>query len=392
MLFYNQALELVLASVPESDAREFAIADALGLTLAREVRADDDMPSFDRSAMDGYAVRSDDTKTPGAKLIQIGEASAGARTPLRAIAAGECAAIYTGAAIPAGADAVVMVERTTNDNGAVSVSVSVKKGENIRFRGEDVKKGELLLKIGDELRPQEIAVCATFGAARVLARPRPRICILSTGDELVAPEIAPAHGQIRDSNGIMLAAQSARAGAQLVSREVVIDEPARIEKAILAVSAACDFLIMSGGVSMGARDHVPGILQKIGFAGGFHKIKMKPGKPIWFGRRGNILAFGLPGNPVSSFVTFELLVRPAIRRWLGREPGPDFRSGIVEGGPVAAGDREQFLPARVAGGKVIFIPWSSSADHVELARANALARVPIGAAPEIGSAIEWLAI
>lgn len=392
MFDYPEALEKVLTSVPAPCAVELGIAGAFELVLAQDVRADADMPAFDRTAMDGYAVRSEDTKTAGAVLLNIGEASAGGEMLNRPVGPGECAAIYTGAAIPAGADAVVMVEKTRAEGERVHIQSIVKKGENIRFRGEDVRQGELLLKSGAILRPQEIAVCASFGAPRVLAYPRPRICILSTGDELVAPHESPPLGCIRDSNGIMLAAQSSRAGAVVVRQTVVRDIPENIESEIRAASDACDILILSGGVSMGARDHVAPILAKLGFSGGFHKSRIKPGKPVWFGRKGSVLAFGLPGNPVSSFVTFELFTRPAICKLLGREPGPPFRRGVVSGGPGAPADREQFVPARVENNKITFLSWTSSADFVELARANALARIPIGVVPLPGVELDWLEI
>lgn len=393
MLDYEKALQQVLTNVAAPAPARFAIGEAFGLVLAQDVAADVDMPAFDRTAMDGFAVRSDDTIRPGAKLKNIGEASAGGEMLTKEIGPGECAAIYTGAAIPAGADAVVMVERTKTEGEFIDISVSVKKGENIRFRGEDVKKGELLLKAGATLRPQEIAVCASFGAGRILAFPRPSICILSTGDELVPPESIPKLNQIRDSNGIMIEGQALRAGAIVKDRRVVKDTQEAIETAIRDAAANCDMLLLSGGVSMGARDYVAPILQKIGFAGGFHKANIKPGKPIWFGKWKNVVAFGLPGNPVSSFVTFELFVRPAICKLRGENVvRKNFNKGIVEGGPAAAADREQFVPAVERDGNITFLPWTSSADLMELARANALARIPVGVSPTRGAAIDWIEI
>jgi molybdenum cofactor synthesis domain-containing protein len=392
VLSFDDALAQVLAALPSPPVREVQVSQASGLVLAQDIVADADMPAFDRTAMDGFALRSADAARPGARLRRVGEIRTGGEISGGALAAGECVAIYTGAPIPAGADAVVMVERTRTVGDVVELAVAVARGENIRFRGEDVKKGELLLSAGCVLRPQELAVCASFGAPRVRVHPRPRAAILSTGDELVSPDEEPGPGQIRDSNGVMLEAQAARAGASLVSREVVRDEPEAIEAAIEGAAARADLLVLTGGVSMGAYDLVAPILGKLGFAGGFHKVRMKPGKPVWFGRRGAVLAFGLPGNPVSSFVTFELMVRPAIRRLLGLEPGPRFETAAVAGGPVKVGDREQFLPARVESGKLVFIPWTSSADFVELARANALARVPVDASPRVGDPIPYLAI
>ncbi|MFN0206738.1 MAG: gephyrin-like molybdotransferase Glp [Planctomycetota bacterium] len=397
MLDYTEALSRVLANINIAPARELNVLAAGGLVLAQDIIADADMPAFDRSAMDGFAVRSEDTKTPDSILTKVGEQSAGGDVTKgtvmnRALAPGECAAIYTGAPIPAGADAVVMVERTREENGKIYISTAVARGDHVRYQGEDVKKGELLITAGRELRPQEIAICATFGYPRVRAVPKPKIIILSTGDELVPIANVPGPGQIRDSNAAMVAAQAARAGGEIVDMRTVRDELDIIKSEIESAAARADVLVLSGGVSMGAYDYVAPALQQLGFAGGFHKVKIKPGKPIWFGERGAVRAFGLPGNPVSSFVTFELFVRPAIAKMLGQEPGPMFKKALVEGGPTKGADREQFVPAIVKNGLLTFIPWTSSADFIELSRANALARVPIGAAPAAGDEIAWLPI
>jgi molybdopterin molybdotransferase len=392
VLTYDEALRSVLDNVHVLPPRDVTLAQAGGLVLACEVVADSDMPPFDRSAMDGFAVRCEDTREPGAILRNIGEQSAGGPPVPRALSRGECAAIYTGAAIPEGADAVVMVERTREENGAVHIGVAVARGENIRFRGEDVRRGELLLRKGTTLRPQEIAVCATFHGATVTAIPRPRLVVISTGDELVPPGAAPGPGEIPDSNGAMVAAQAARAGCEVLDVATVRDDAAAIRAAIESAAGRADILVMSGGVSMGARDFVAPVLQQSGFAGGFHKVKIRPGKPLWFGRRKDVVAFGLPGNPVSSFVTFELFVRPSIRRCMGMEPGPRFEKATVASGHAKPGDREQFLPARVDGDSLAWIPWQSSADFLELCRANALGRVSAGQAAVPGARVEYLPI
>lgn len=392
MLTYAEALATVLKGVSPLAPRAMPAVEAAGLVLAQEVVADEDMPAFDRTAMDGYAVRSADASGRGAQLRCIGEVRTGGPALDRRLESGECAAIYTGAPIPPGADAVVMVERTKVEGDRVTLEVAVRAGENVRFRGEDVKRGERLLASDALLRPQEIAVCTSFGVPTPTVRPRPRVAVLSTGDELVSPDAKPGPGQIRDSNGAMLATQAARAGGEVVSFEVVRDERDAIRAALDAAAARADVLVLSGGVSMGAYDLVPPVLAELGFSGGFHKVRVKPGKPVWFGSRGAVCAFGLPGNPVSSFVVFEILVRPALRRMLGWEPGPCFERATVVDGPVKGGDREQFVPARVEREALSFLPWTSSGDLVELARANALARVPIDVTPRPGETVEFLAI
>lgn len=392
MLDYEQARKLVLEQVPAARPQLCDLGAAAGLVLAQDIVADADMPAFDRTAMDGFALRSDDARTPGARLRVVFELQAGGPMMPRPIEPGECAAIYTGAAIPPGADAVVMVERTVRDGEFVMIQIAVAKGENIRYQGEDVRRGELLIKPGAVLRPQEIAVCASFGAPRVAVYTKPRVCVISTGDELVPLTEQPGPGAIRDSNGIMLAAQAAAAGADVVRLQTSRDDRDALRAAIEGALQAGEILILSGGVSMGARDYVAPMLSELGFRGGFHKVRIQPGKPIWFGRRDDRLVFGLPGNPVSSFVTFELFVKPALELLLGRPPGPHFSTAGIEGGPAKGGDREKFVPARVHDGKLTFIPWSSSADFVELTRGNALARIPIGAAPAPGLTVEYFYI
>lgn len=391
MLSLEEAIARVLDAVPAPPIVEVGVADAADLVLAQPVEADADMPAFDRSAMDGYAVRSEDARAPGAKLRRVGEERPGGERLGRALRAGECAAIYTGAPIPDGADAVVMVEKTRAEGATVELAAAVRHGENVRRRGEDVRQGERLLEAGAVLRPEALAVCAFFGAPRVRVHPRPGVAVLSTGDELVPPEATPGPGLIRDSNGVMLAAQAARAGARVAARSVVRDDREAIRAAIESAAAAAEVLVLTGGVSMGAYDWVAPILGELGFAGGFHKVRVKPGKPVWFGRRGRVLAFGLPGNPVSAFVLFELMVRGAIEKLSGRAPGPRWKSARFGGGPVASGDREQVVPARLgADGSIAALPWTSSADFVELVRGDALLRVPIGAALQPGAGVQYL--
>lgn len=385
---FDEALATVLAQVPDPSVEEVPLAEACGLVLARPLAADADMPPFDRSAMDGYAVRACDLTKAGASLRQVGEVRAGDRGFNGVLGKGECVAVTTGAPIPRGADAVVMVERTRIDRDRVVFEATARSGENVRVRGEDVRKGEPLLSAGAVLRPQEIAACATFGGPRVAVHPRPAVAVVSTGDELVAPGDAVREGQIHDSNGVMLAAQARRAGARVTSVRVVKDDRAAIAAAIEDAAAEAGVIILTGGVSMGSHDFVAPLLAERGFSGGFHRVRVKPGKPVWFGRRGGVLAFGLPGNPVSAYVLFELLVRPALDKSRGLPPGPFFEPGISAGGPVKPADREQFVPAWVDGaGRVTFLEWTSSADFVELCRANALARVPIGAAVAPGDTL-----
>jgi len=393
VLTLDEAIAHVLREVPEPSPVEMPLGDASGHVLAQDVLADADMPAFDRSAMDGYAVRSADAASAGAKLRRVGESRPGGAPLTRSIEAGECAAIYTGGAVPPGADAVVMVERTREGGGVVELAVAVRAGENVRRQGEDARRGETLLERGQTMRPQEVAVCAFVGAHRVRVYAPPAVAVLASGDELVTHDATPGAGQIRDSNAPMLVAQVARAGARGEYLGRIADDRAATSAVIEAAAARAGVVLITGGVSMGKYDYVAPVLEEIGFAGGFHRVKVKPGKPVWFGRRGAVLAFGLPGNPVSAFVLFEVLVRPALHRLAGRAPGPRFEDRVLAGGPASPNDREQLVPARVGDdGRVTLLEWSSSADLVELARAGVLARIAPGRAVRPGDTLPVLPI
>jgi molybdopterin molybdotransferase len=293
----------------------------------------------------------------------------------------------TGAPIPDGADAVVQVERTRllDDRTVYLEQVDPAPGQNLLPLGASLRVGDVVLCEGSELRPIEIGVLAEIGHGEVLAIPRPRVAVLPTGDELVDVSETPAPAQIRNSNGPLLSAAVAKAGGQPLEQEVARDDRELLRSAIERGLDA-DILILSGGVSAGKFDLVPEVLSELGVEPVFHKVALRPGKPLWFGvkRDGDrrVLVFGLPGNPVSSFVCFELFARPAISALAGR----GFRGLPVRRGRLThefrhQGDREAYLPARlttsVAGSEtdLEILPWQGSADLATLARANCLARL-----------------
>jgi molybdopterin molybdotransferase len=301
----------VLAAVRGPVAAEpVVLPRALGRVLAADVVAADDVPGFDNSAMDGYAVRAADTAEAPVVLPVAGESRAGhpADAPLPAAAA---MAISTGALVPDGADAVVRVEDTTPDGDAVEVRVAVEAGRDIRRAGEDVDAGSTVLRAGARLGSAELGVLASVGVAEASCTRRPRVAVLTTGDELVGPGEPRGPGDVRDTNGVSLAALAVGAGAEVASVARVADEP---EATVAALSHAlrADVAVACGGVSVGTHDHVKPALAELGVESAFWGVALRPGKPTWFGTRGDTLVFGLPGNPVSAMVTFHLFVRPAL--------------------------------------------------------------------------------
>lgn len=314
------ALERILARIAPLPAVETALSDALGTVLAADIVADRDVPPFRNSAMDGYAVRGTDVQTGPTRLRVIGEIAAGA-IPAGTVGSGEAMRIMTGAPMPDGADTVVRVEDTDDGRDTVTITTAVRPGLSVRAAGEDLRAGETVLRAGTVLRPAELGVLATLGRARVRTVPRPRVVVLSTGDELVELDAPVGPGQIRDANRYSLAAAAQAAGALVETGGIVRDTAAALRTALVAAAAAADVIVTSGGVSVGDHDHVKPVVNELGTMD-FWSIAIRPGRPLAFGEIGGperaVPIFGLPGNPVSSLLTFELFVRPALLRLAGR--------------------------------------------------------------------------
>ncbi len=374
----DEALALVLARVRPLDAEEVPLAAAAGRVLAADARAFVDLPPFDSSAMDGFAVRARDT--PG-RLRLAGHAAAG-RPAAGGVAAGEAIAISTGAVVPAGADAVVPVERTLRSGAEVDVEAVV-AGENARARGGDARSGDLVVPAGARLGPAQVGALAAAGVASVRCGRRPRIAVLATGTELRAPGERLGPGEIYESNTFLLRAELESAGAEVVVLHTVADDEAATREALEAGLAA-DSLITSGGVSVGEHDLVRRALAELGAEEIFWRVAVRPGKPVAFSIRGATLVFGLPGNPVSTLVGFELFVRPAVLALQGAsEPGPCYLPGRL-GSALQAGDgRDELVRARarVEPDGVVLDPLSGQESHmiVRAAAANALVLLPRGA-------------
>lgn len=323
MIDLATARAAIIAHVPlaAAAAEQVALGDALGRVLAGDLVAPRDIPGFAHAAMDGYAVRAVDLQgTAPIRLRRKGVLHAGAGLA-PALAAGECLRIMTGAPLPPGADTVVIRENTHEADGTVEIAAGTAPGANVRAADDDFAAGMQALRAGELASPAALGVMASFGLSTVAVRRRPRVAVLVTGDELAAPGAALGAGQRHDSNGTLLPALAAGAGAQVVSVERVRDDAQVLSEALQAAAARADFVLTTGGASAGDADYLPEVVARIGERV-FWKVAMRPGMPACFGRVDGVPVLGLPGNPVSVFATFHALVRPALARWLGA-PGLD---------------------------------------------------------------------
>ena len=328
----EEAVRLVLERTKPLGAEPVGIADSLGRVLAEDLVAAGEVPPFANSAMDGFAVRSEDTRgatdSSPVELTVAGESRAGAPAR-RGPGPGEAIRISTGAVLPDGADAVVRVEDTAERDGRVEVRVEVDPGKEIRHAGEDIRTGDHVLARGRRLGPAELGVAASVGASELSCARQARVAVLGTGDELVGPGEALGPGQIRNTNGYAVPAQVVEAGAVPVRVETVPDD---YEETVRAIGAAleADVVVVTGGMSVGPHDHAKRALAELGVEKVFWGVALRPGKPTWFGTKKKTLVFGLPGNPVSAMVTFHLFVRPALAALAGAAAEPRRTTAVLD--------------------------------------------------------------
>ena len=378
MITEDEALAHILKSVKPLPLRRVPLAQARERFAARDVFARLALPVFDNSAMDGYAVVAGSCR-PGQSQRVVGEQPAGIDRKLQ-IAPGEAVRIFTGAPMPAGADAVIMQEDVRRDGSEIFLNAEVEPGEFVRRRGSDLSEGQKIIEAGERIRPQTLALLAAQGLAEIDVGGEVRAAIITTGDELVPPGESLGAGQIYESNSILLRALCDKCGVSIAAVQHCADDAPSIEAAMRA-GLEYDVLVIVGGVSVGARDLVKPALAAVGAQTDLWRVSVKPGKPFLFGRAGPCAIFGLPGNPVSAFMTFLLFVRPAILRMMGAnesELSLSTHEAQLTEEVQNRSDRPHYVRGRVERGK--FTPVGRQESHAlyGLSRANALLRVPPG--------------
>jgi molybdopterin molybdotransferase len=378
LLSVEDALAIVLEHARPLEAENVALDEAAGRVLAEPALAAVDLPPFPSSAMDGFALRSNET--PGRLRVEL--RSAAGRPAKRALEPGEAIGIATGAVVPTGADAVVPIEHVVDDGSTVQVAEAVRPGENVRGRGGDIRAGEVVTPSGVRIGSAQMAALAAAGIATVTCARRPAVAVITTGTELRSPGEPLEPGEIYESNGRMLEV-ALTAGGAVVTRLAPVEDDAAAHRAAFAKALEADVVVSSGGVSVGPHDLVRAVAAELGARELFWGVAMRPGKPLSFAVRGSTLVFGLPGNPVSSLVGAALFVLPALRALQGdSSPGPRWQSGTLAGSVRRNGHRDDFLRARtsVTDDGTMLEPVVGQESHmiVHAAAADALVHVPRG--------------
>ncbi|HNW82394.1 MAG TPA: molybdopterin molybdotransferase MoeA [bacterium] len=381
VISFREAFEKVSLNIPPFEGTEIITLDrSCGRILAENIHADRDIPPFNRSAVDGFAIRAEDI---GRSLKVIEFLAAGAVTTNR-IEPGTCIKIMTGAAVPEGAEQIIMVEYSNESNGSVSFNIPEKeiKSRNYSFRGEDMKKGDMALSSGIVISPKHIATLASLGRYEFKVKRKPVIGIIATGDEIVEPWEDTAQNSIRNANGWELVAQIERAGGFPFYAGIVKDDMDSIKEAIEITSRKCDMVLITGGVSMGDYDLAGKAIRELGYEVLFDSVAVKPGKPVTFaiktGSNGEKdVLLGLPGNPLSVFVIFEIMVRPCIEKMLGIESfSNDIYGYLASDFQRKKGEREEWVPAKILpDGKIEPLKYHGSGHFHILSVADAIFRI-----------------
>ena len=395
MISVQEAHHRIRSALIPPVAETVRLPDAGGRVLASDVAATMPQPRFTNSAMDGFALRAADTAhaTPAdpAVLRVSGGVSAGDDADL-AVPAGQCARIMTGARLPPGTDTVVMVEETDGfDAETVRVPSPIPQGRHVRHKGEDVRQGQQLMTVGTPLNPGELGLLATHGLHQVQVYRRPGLALLATGNELVEPGVPLAPGQVYNSNVTVLARLATLAGARLAMSSTLPDDPVALARWLGQAVESCQLVVTSAGVSMGRSDHVRSTLQDLGFEELFWRVAQKPGMPLLFGRAGQTLVFGLPGNPVSAFVCFVEYVVPSLAALQGRAPAPKLPATLAAPFPTEP-EKHRFLFGRVGldDGRLLVAPSGKLGSHMLSAVLGANCILEAPPAPEplpVGAAV-----
>jgi molybdopterin molybdotransferase len=394
LMTVEQAMGIIDAAIVRPRMVRTQFAECLGLFLAEDLRSDRDAPPFERSLMDGYAVRTADVQTIPCELAVVGTVAAGG-TAVSILQPGQAMSIMTGAPLPAGADAVVPVEatRTISGTNRVTIREPVAGGRFIARRGSDAAAGVVVLKSGARVGAAQIAVAASIGVVNIPIFAPPSVAVLGTGDELVAPDQVPSGSQIRSCNNAMLLALLRRFPCRAVDLGIVRDEPGAIEEKI-RLGLSYDVLLVTGGMSMGERDFVPEILRRLGGDLKITKLRIKPGKPFVFAELPNgKFVFGLPGNPVSAFVCTVCLVSRLVMRMVGGPQAEKVRIAPISRTVEANGPRAFYQPAIFDGYSLTPLRWKGSADIFTLSRANSLLVRPENQPAQLsGASMEFIEI
>ena len=399
MISVAEAIQMVRQQTAPLATERVRLEEVLSRVLAQDVVADTDLPPFDRAQMDGYAVRAQDVKEAPVRLRIAGESAAG-RGWHHQLEEGQAVRIMTGAPVPAGADSVQQVELTheLKDGSVVELLESVETGKSIVPRGAEITAGELVLRSGTVINAAMMAVLAAFGYAQVEVFRKPRVAVLATGSELVAVDQKPGQDQIRDSNNYSISAYAELAGAIVERMPLTGDETSLLKTQIAAAAERCDLIVTSGGVSMGVYDVTKAALKELDAEIFFERVALRPGKPTVFARLPNgTFVFGLPGNPVSVSVTFNLFARTALLVMQGAaEPGLKRETAVLARSVKGTADRENYLPAQLTSNddaELVAFPlkWGGSSDFVSFALTTALVIVPANVkAIEAGSLVSVL--
>ncbi len=370
MIELDRALDIVRNVPPDSRVETVLLSDALHRVLARDVASPMDSPPFDKSAMDGFAIAAGDESSE----YKILETVAAGRLPGQAVRRGECARIMTGAMLPPGTDRVIRREFVEESQGRIRILMA-ETGDNVIRRGSSLRAGMTVLR-PKALGPQDIGILAASGIGEIMAAVPPATGILCTGPEIRAPGESLEPGQIYDSNGPQLRAQLAGLRCPCRQHPPVEDRPGPLASAIESALRTCDLLLLTGGVSAGDFDYVPRCLEEMGAEILFHGVAVKPGKPTLFARRDDVFIFGLPGNPVSAFVIFEVLVKPFLYRRMGIDWSPPLYHGtLAHAFRRPHSERTEFLPVKVRQGRVEVVPYHGSAHLNSLGEADGLIRI-----------------